>query len=162
MKDLFGKEEFSARNSGKYLQNHKFIGGKTPQGIIHTNGLHWAVQRRFALKTLKDFGFGKKSLESAINEEIDEVIQYFQSNQVNIDISLSTIFIFYVKKDDLLLQHDFNVPIMNILWQLIAGYRFTKEKEHEQGIRIVESVNEAFQSGVKTSVLPFWLNKVKD
>ena len=62
----------------------------------------------------------------------------------------------------MLLQHDFNVPIMNILWQLIAGYRFTKEKEHEQGMRIVESVNEAFQSGVKTSVLPFWLNKVKD
>ena len=51
---------------------------------------------------------------------------------------------------------------MNILWQLIAGYRFTKEKEHEQGIKIVESVNEAFQSGVKTSILPFWLNKVKD
>ena len=62
----------------------------------------------------------------------------------------------------MLLQHDFNVPIMNILWQLIAGYRFTKEKEHEQGIRIVESVNEAFQSGIKTSVLPLWLNKVKD
>ena len=61
----------------------------------------------------------------------------------------------------MLLQHDFNVPIINILWQLIAGYRFTKEKEHEHGIRIVESVNEAFQSVVNNSVLPFWFNKVK-
>ena len=61
----------------------------------------------------------------------------------------------------MLLQHDFNVPIINILWQLIAGYRFTKEKVHEQGIRIVESVNEAFQSVVNNSVLPFWFNKVK-
>merc|ERR1712133_109038 len=144
VKDLFGREEFSARNSGKYLQNHKFIGGKTPQGIIHTNGLHWAVQRRFALKTLKDFGFGKKSLESAINIEIDEVIQCFKS----------------CKGEDFLLKHDFNIPIINILWQLIAGYRFTKEKEHEHGLKIVNSVNESFQTGIKTGVFPLWFNKL--
>ena len=94
---MFGREEFSGRISGQYMKKHKFIGG-TPQGILHTTGLHWAVQRRFALKTLKDFGFGRKSLESAINEEIDEVIQYFQSHQVinERSLSLSTINMFYI------------------------------------------------------------------
>ena len=50
------------------------------------------------MKTLKDFGFGRKSLESAINEEIDEVIQYFQCHQVinERSLSLSTINMFYI------------------------------------------------------------------
>ena len=82
------------------MTKHKFIGNNTQQGqgIIHSRGLHWAAQRRFALKTLKDFGFGKKSLETAINEEIDEVIQYFQSHQVinERSLSLSTINMFYI------------------------------------------------------------------
>uniref|UniRef100_A0A667Y5F8 Uncharacterized protein n=1 Tax=Myripristis murdjan TaxID=586833 RepID=A0A667Y5F8_9TELE len=39
------------------------------QGIITTNGHMWKHQRRFALFTLKYFGVGKKSLESAIVDE---------------------------------------------------------------------------------------------
>jgi len=145
-KDLFGREEFSGRHAGEYLTKHKFIGNNTQQGqgIIHSRGLHWAAQRRFALRTLKDFGFGKKSLETAINEEIDEVILHFESS----------------KSDDFYLQHDFNVPIINILWQLIAGFRFTKDKEHEHGLRIVESVNESFQTGMKTGTIPIWFHKL--
>uniref|UniRef100_A0A667XZ02 Cytochrome P450, family 2, subfamily R, polypeptide 1 n=1 Tax=Myripristis murdjan TaxID=586833 RepID=A0A667XZ02_9TELE len=38
-------------------------------GIITTNGHMWKHQRRFALFTLKYFGVGKKSLESAIVDE---------------------------------------------------------------------------------------------
>lgn len=142
-KELFGRNDFSARPSSAFHKENRF-NGPYEQGIIHTSGAHWAVQRRFALKTLKDFGFGKKSLESVINNEIDEVIQCFRSH----------------KGEDFLLQHDFNIPIINILWQLIAGYRFTKEKKHEHGLRMVNSVNESFQTGIKTAVFPLWFNKL--
>ena len=79
-KDLFGREQFSGRPTSKFHEENRFY-GKIPQGIINTEGQHWTAQRRFALKTLKDFGFGKQSLESAVNLEIDELIKCFLSHQ---------------------------------------------------------------------------------
>ena len=78
--DLFGREQFSGRPTSKFHEENRFY-GKIPQGIINTEGQHWTAQRRFALKTLKDFGFGKQSLECAVNLEIDELIKCFLSHQ---------------------------------------------------------------------------------
>ena len=62
---------------------------------------------------------------------------------------------------DFFLQADFNIPIINILWQLLAGYRFTNDEEHEEGLKAVESVTELFAQGMANSFLPFKLQKVK-
>ena len=78
--DLFGRDEYSGRRVGAFLKENRFYGTE-PQGVIHTEGSHWVSQRRFSLKTLKDFGFGKQSLESTVNEEIDEIIGVFKSHQ---------------------------------------------------------------------------------
>ena len=40
------------------------------QGIIWTSGTQWATQRRFSLRTLKDFGFGKDRIEDSIHFEV--------------------------------------------------------------------------------------------
>ena len=81
MKELFAREDFSGRPVSKFLEENRFF-GKLPQGILNTEGHQWITQRRFALKTLKDFGFGKKSLEATVNIEIDEIIRQFLINQV--------------------------------------------------------------------------------
>lgn len=94
------------------------------------------------MKTLKDFGFGKQSLETTVNNEIDMIADTFLAHE----------------DEDYLLSQDFSVPIINILWQLIAGYRFTKENDH--GLRVVENVNEAFATGFKSAIYPLWLQKV--
>ncbi len=35
-------------------------------GIFFSNGKEWQEQRRFALKNLRDFGFGKLSMEELV------------------------------------------------------------------------------------------------
>ena len=62
---------------------------------------------------------------------------------------------------DFFLQADFNIPIINILWQLLAGYRFTNDEEHEEGLKAVESVTELFAQGMANSFWPYKLQKVK-
>ncbi|XP_041790866.1 cytochrome P450 2J6-like [Chelmon rostratus] len=48
-------------------------------GVIFSNGNIWKQQRRFALSTLKYFGFGKKSLEPIILEEFTHCAKHFSS-----------------------------------------------------------------------------------
>lgn len=47
-------------------------------GIAYNHGPEWTEQRRFALKTLRDFGFGKKSMEAIMHENVDELMDYFR------------------------------------------------------------------------------------
>ena len=42
----------------------------TLQGIITSDGSEWSDQRKFALKHLKDFGFGRAGLEGVIQVTI--------------------------------------------------------------------------------------------
>lgn len=50
-----------------------------PSGVIFSNGNIWKQQRRFALSTLKFFGFGKKSLEPVILDEFTFCAKHFSS-----------------------------------------------------------------------------------
>ena len=45
-------------------------------GIITTDGQAWVEQRRFALKHLKDFGFGKVGLQGVIQGEVEDLINH--------------------------------------------------------------------------------------
>ena len=137
-----------------FLKENKFL--KTgPRGIINTEGDQWITQRRFSLKTLKDFGFGRKSLEDAISMEIDLIIEEFLSKEVRdlhqFKIELTII---SLQDSDFLIGQDFNIPIINILWQLVAGYRFEKDNKH------VNNITEIFQEGIKIHMIPMFLLKV--
>ena len=67
----------------------------------------WKAQRRYVLKTLKDFGFGRKGLEGVLVEEADRMGEYFREKdgQPTLVVNL------------------FNVAILNVLWQIVANHR---------------------------------------
>lgn len=53
-------------------------------GIIFSNGDSWKEMRRFALKTLRDFGMGKKLSEDIITKECCFLIDEFEQLEGNI------------------------------------------------------------------------------
>ncbi len=75
-KDLFNKDVVSNRHID-YWYWHRFVKGEDgiPKGIVHTNGAEWSEQRRFALKTLRDFGFGKRGMDAIIQEEASDLVR---------------------------------------------------------------------------------------
>ncbi|CAJ1060407.1 Hypothetical predicted protein [Xyrichtys novacula] len=77
-------------------------------GVIFTNGNMWKQQRRFALSTLRHFGFGKKSLEPVILDEFTHFSRDIQS---------------YKGKpfDPYLIL---NNAVSNIICSLVFGHRF--------------------------------------
>lgn len=50
-------------------------------GIFFTDGALWHDQRRFMLRHLRDFGFGRRfdELESEINEELVQFVDFLRN-----------------------------------------------------------------------------------
>lgn len=93
------------------------------QGIITSDGQRWLEHRRFTIRHLKEFGFGRIGLESVIQEEAEELVKYF-SLRTDQDIRLTT---------------QFGVPVINVLWTIVAGSRF--HLEDPQVMRMMNLLN---------------------
>ena len=77
MKEAFNKDStnFRPTGSGDFRKSYAdFKGGDGFTGIIDAHTSVWREQRRFALQNLKNFGFGKASMENQIMDEINEFI----------------------------------------------------------------------------------------
>ncbi|MBN3325709.1 CP2J2 protein, partial [Atractosteus spatula] len=77
-------------------------------GLFFSNGYLWKKQRRFALSTLRNFGLGRKTLESVISEEsrfLQQAIEDEQGKPFNPHFLL-------------------NNAVSNIICSMVFGHRF--------------------------------------
>ncbi|XP_049788059.1 farnesoate epoxidase-like isoform X2 [Schistocerca cancellata] len=51
-------------------------------GMLFNDGPAWVQQRRFTLRHLRDFGFGKLSMEGRILEEVEDLLSSIRNNTV--------------------------------------------------------------------------------
>ncbi|XP_037049572.1 farnesoate epoxidase-like [Bradysia coprophila] len=79
------------------------------KGISYNNGANWQAQRRFSMKVLKDFGFGKMSMIKSIQDEIRELQSYLRENTEQ-PIDLSEVL---------------PISILNSLWNILTGGKFS-------------------------------------
>ncbi|CAL8102464.1 unnamed protein product [Orchesella dallaii] len=123
----------------------KFSGGM-PRGVIFNVERGWTEQRRFALKSLRDFGFGKKSMETVVYDEINELIDTFRKT---IGKPMQT-------------QNKFNAAVLNALWTMVTGQRYSHDDPMLQDLikRLTSSVS---QSRAASAVLFFpWLYVIRN
>jgi len=141
-KELFSRDEFSGRETSWWHANIRGINGRN-LGIITTDGYTWSTQRRFALKQLRDLGFGKKNLDDVMVEEIDAVIDELLKH----------------KDQSVEINSTFNTAIINVLWQIVASKRFdAKDKDTKI---IMDTINDMVSSGFAVkSFLPTFLAKI--
>jgi len=119
IREAFSDPAFSGRNA---TEASAFVAGDK-YGIIQASGDVWAEQRRFAANTLRNFGFGKSSMQEIVTEEARELCEWLKINGTA----------------PIKLQHHFSLGIINCLWRIVAGHRF--EHDDPQLTQILEKLN---------------------
>ena len=131
-KQLFNHPAMQGRSTcnsalKKWLLENRGTVGKQVHGVLFSDGPIWAEQRRFTLRTLRDFGFGKAKMEELINEEVEaftEALKSYRGEPVDI-------------------AGKFNLPILNSLWRITVGQRFDYDDPKLR--RILANLTEFFQ-----------------
>ncbi|KAL6440501.1 hypothetical protein ACFW04_003193 [Cataglyphis niger] len=123
--EMMGRSEFDGRPDG-FIFKHRSGGER--RGIIFTDGDIWRDQRRFVLRALKEFGFGKMAMEDII---------------LNDAVSLTNTIESLAKLGPIAnLYNITSVAILNTLWTLIGGSRFDLDKENPKLKEIMSVVKD--------------------
>ncbi|CAB4068251.1 unnamed protein product [Lepeophtheirus salmonis] len=145
-KDLFNREDMSGR---AFMFFNKYIKGYDGicYGVISNEGASWQTQRRFSLMKLKNLGFGRKSLESTVYEEVSYLFDIIEKE--------------IEPTGDILVKELFNFPVINVIWQVIASmrcdYNNAQEREILKGISDILTTGVDFKSllGDINHILPY-------
>jgi len=89
------------------------LGGDLP-GVLFSSNQTWVEQRRFCLSTLRDFGFGKQSMEEFINEELERFVEYLEIKSSG-------------GKNSIYPKDVLSVSVVNSLWRMINGTTFEND-----------------------------------
>ena len=106
-----------------------------------SQGSYWKEQRRFLLRNLRDFGFGKSEMEDAMLDEVDNLSAELQKS---------------IGKPKCL-ANTLNLSILNALWAILVGESLPLDDP--KLLKIVDSLNDFVRtsSGINrwTGVLPY-------
>ncbi|CAL8109768.1 unnamed protein product [Orchesella dallaii] len=104
--DNLKKDEFQGRPDFELWESRN--GGNRNRGVLFCEGPVWHEQRRFVLRGLRDFGFGKESMEGMLIHELQD-LQNTLRKDVGKPVNLSGVF---------------NASVLNSLWYIVTGNRF--------------------------------------
>ena len=146
IKYLFSRQDVTGRLNSRQMKlalPARRVEGSEMPGVLMSVGDIWHQQRRFTLKTLRDFGFGKQGkyiisntlnyimLFSGMEEMIKEEIVQFKQ------------LLNGVMADPVDFAHRLNLPILNALWHVTVGERFSYD--NPKLADIVERLTETFK-----------------
>ena len=124
-------------------------GGNGSLGLIISEGDEWKEQRRFAIRHLRDFGFGKSSMEDIIREEFLDIADNLRTMD-GLEVETKQLF---------------NLNVVNVLWRMMTGSRFNlKDKLERERLERMEDVFASFAptnpSLVMATMLPKFLARL--
>ena len=75
-------------------------------GVLFSNGKTWLDSRRTSLHVLRDFGFGKNTMEEMIDDELNKLVLYIDDQWLDSPLDVSQFF---------------NISVLSSLWRIISG-----------------------------------------
>lgn len=128
------KEECAGRPRGMIAD----MKHESKVGLIDRDiGPFWKDQKRFVLKTLRDYGFGRKSEEN-IREETQTLINHL--------IEQNT------EGKDFLIEDNFNISVVNVIWKMVANKTFALDSP--DGLKFVRTLDEIFSKRDPKMLIP--------
>ncbi|CAG0879152.1 unnamed protein product [Darwinula stevensoni] len=113
VRDYFGRLEVSGRPDNLIVR--QITSGN--MGIISAQGSLWQENRRFTMRILKDFGFGKReAMDSMIQDSAIGLCQHLKENQR--------------RPQDL--GPRLNLAVLNIIWKMTADKQFSHDDARMQ------------------------------
>lgn len=106
---VYVRDEFQGRPDSFFIRLRSM---GTRRGITMTDGELWREQRSFALRHMRQLGFGKTAMETLIINELKDLLNIFGSGGIHENIT----------------QH-LAPSVLNVLWAITAGSRFSRSDE---------------------------------
>ncbi|XP_023940890.2 probable cytochrome P450 303a1 [Bicyclus anynana] len=122
-KEMLNNEDIDGRPKGIFYQTRTW--GKR-RGVLLTDGELWKEQRRFLLKHLREFGFGRRTMSEITFSEaghmINDVLDLMKNNNSAVVKNMHSFF---------------NTYILNTLWSMMAGLRY---KPNEPDMILLQNI----------------------
>lgn len=100
----------------------------------------WETHRRFAIRHLRDFGFGKNTMESLIMDEVHELVERIKSKNGTPVGQIKDMF---------------TLAVLNSLWTLINGNR---HRQDDSSIKaIAKNMADVFVEPAKSNGVIFFM-----
>lgn len=109
IREFYNMETINGRPNGFFYRIRTF---NKRLGVVFSDGDFWDIQRKFSLKILRQMGMGRANMIEQIEQECIEMVKFFTKKSENGEL--------------IEMQHAFDIPVLNILWTLVAGYRYLK------------------------------------
>ncbi|XP_031345329.1 probable cytochrome P450 304a1 [Photinus pyralis] len=148
VKEALTREEFIGRPD-IYATRYRSLGDLL--GIIFTDGYHWKEQRRFSLRQLRDFGFGRRfaPTEELFESEIKALIEYINTNPSPEDHDI------HCKKGRVLIPELFYGILSNAILHMLVGKKFEDKEMRELGRSTLRFVRNIDTTGRALSITPW-------
>ncbi|KAG5892807.1 hypothetical protein JTB14_007309 [Gonioctena quinquepunctata] len=142
VKTVLTSEEYEGRPDDFFMRLRSM---GVRRGITGTDGDLWRIQRSFVTVHLRNLGFGKKSMEKQIQEEVAEILKFLEES----------------KNEKTQIKSLLPISVLNILLMFISGSRLDWDDVRlAKLLKILDERAKAFDiSGGTLNTLP-WLRYI--
>lgn len=110
IKQMLTEDDISGRPNGFFYQARTW---EKRRGLLFTDEEFWHEQRRFVVRQLREFGFGRRDMGELLEEEAQDLVKNIQermSGGTSIKLEMNDVF---------------NISVLNALWTMLAGTRYS-------------------------------------
>lgn len=109
IREFLASDDLSGRPKGLFYEVRTW--GKR-RGLLCTDAEFWKEQRKFVLRHLREFGFGRKDMSCMIEDEAETMVnsirRAMKNNNGTARVDMTGLF---------------NVHVLNTLWTMLAGVK---------------------------------------